>query len=508
MSGASLRFRNAGYEDPKPFLKVKGREILWWVLDQFKQVDKTILILSRALPHANRTRLQEIIDQSERAIEILEIDPHRLGPSHAVYQAGPRIDPNGEVVVSYCDFYSLFSEQYFWDRLSNCDALIGSYTGFHPHMSMNTRYAYMRRLLGGYVAEVREKAAFTPLPTSEEASCGWYAVAKGQDLFDALDWQFASDRSTNGEFYLSECFNYFTAEKRKLDCLNVTHFCQWGTPEDYEYFVAQMDLVQRALRQMGRSLDHFEKLSDVQSRPTLICLAAGSGRRFTNAGYEVPKHRLPILGVTCVELAESSVRTAVSKLRVVREIESSAEDSLEDRGSQIPVRQVQTGGPTQGQAASAFIALGAVEDSDGPIVILACDSCLLDIGEFEPEVNYILVSRPNREQLANPKESSWAVVDDCGRVIDVMVKPESIGGSELRLVGGFVFADLATAREASNLWKDIDHHHSEVYLDDVFKAMVGNHPVAAMNVDVLDFGSPFQYENVRYFHSLNEQMAK
>ena len=48
----------------------------------------------------------------------------------------------------------------------------------------------------------------------------------------------------NGEYYASLPYNYMVRDRLKVWCpVNVSYFCQWGTPEDMEEYLFWMNTI-------------------------------------------------------------------------------------------------------------------------------------------------------------------------------------------------------------------------------------------------------------------------
>ena len=75
LGGVGKRFSDLGYDDPKPLIKVLGKEIIFWVLDNLKisANDKVYIVYNKELdnfdfvdhfgkyPHLNFLRLESFL---------------------------------------------------------------------------------------------------------------------------------------------------------------------------------------------------------------------------------------------------------------------------------------------------------------------------------------------------------------------------------------------------------------------------------------------------------------
>lgn len=139
MSGIGKRFVDAGYYHLKPLIPIGNSRVIFEVMSMFPGIEDPLFIVSKE--HKQKAELLTYLKDNWPKAHISQIPAHKLGPGHAIYESKDFIDLNRPSIVSYCDFSGNWNFQDFCDELSKVDSLILTYTGFHPHMLRNTRYA-------------------------------------------------------------------------------------------------------------------------------------------------------------------------------------------------------------------------------------------------------------------------------------------------------------------------------------------------------------------------------
>ena len=137
MAGTGNRFVEAGYEDPKPLIKVNGKRIIEYILEMFEEED-VVFICNET--HLNNTKMYDVLKKLKPKSTIISMKNHKLGPVYTVKKAYDYILDDEEVIISYCD------NPYVWDRAdfntyvkeNELDGCILSHTGFHPHTLAQT----------------------------------------------------------------------------------------------------------------------------------------------------------------------------------------------------------------------------------------------------------------------------------------------------------------------------------------------------------------------------------
>ena len=84
MSGYGERFRSQGYNVPKPLIEVEGKTFVQHVYEMFDPNDEFIFICNNEHLMNSSYRMREIILSFCPAGKIYGIEPHKLGPIHAV----------------------------------------------------------------------------------------------------------------------------------------------------------------------------------------------------------------------------------------------------------------------------------------------------------------------------------------------------------------------------------------------------------------------------------------
>ena len=195
------------------------------------------------------------------------------------------IDDDREIIISYCDYGTVWNYKKFLIEKGDWDGFIPCYTGFHPHMLGNDNYAYCK-LQDGLVSEVREKQPFGKNKMGEYTSNGTYYFKSGRILKKYFKELVDLNIEVNGEFYVSLVYNLLIRDGLKVGVFLIEKMLQWGTPYDLEIY-------------KGWS-NYFNNKKNIFIPPscpdntTLILPMAGKGSRFSDIGYSIPKPFLPI----------------------------------------------------------------------------------------------------------------------------------------------------------------------------------------------------------------------
>ena len=108
MSGVGRRFVEAGYKEPKPLIVVDGQPIIKHVIDLFPGTE-VHCICNRN--HIETTNMRSLLESYGATVHVIE--GHSLGPVYAVSQIFDTITDDEEIIVSYCDYGTVWDYQKF-----------------------------------------------------------------------------------------------------------------------------------------------------------------------------------------------------------------------------------------------------------------------------------------------------------------------------------------------------------------------------------------------------------
>jgi NDP-sugar pyrophosphorylase family protein len=505
MSGVGKRFVDAGYNDPKPLIIVEGKPIIQHVVELFPGESKFTFICNDF--HLKTTNMRNILLSIVPNANIVEVDvSNRRGPVHAVLQASHVIDDNEEIIVSYCDYGTLWRYDLFKHELKvlEPDGAIPCYTGFHPHMLGSDNYAFVKEN-NLWMTEIQEKKPFTENKMNEYASNGTYYFRNGSILKKYFTNLIELNLHVNNEFYVSMAYSLMVRDNLNVRVFEIEKMLQWGTPKDLEEYLSWSNYFLHRNKKFNEAfVDKFDT--------TLILPMAGAGSRFSLQGYEDPK---PLLKVE----DEHMIVQAVSCLP---ETKNKHFICLENHIEKYPIKSaIQSKYPeskftiineiTEGQACTCEKAYKThFIDPNKPVMISACDNGVYyNIEEYESLVNdksvdIILWSFSNNAtSKLYPHMYAWIDVDKDNFVKRVSVKKAFTDcENKYAIIGTMLFKKLSFFQKGLDyIYKNNIRTNGEFYVDNMIQPLVEmGLKVKIFNVNnYLCWGTPNDYKTYEYW---------
>jgi dTDP-glucose pyrophosphorylase len=260
MAGEGSRFKQAGYDTPKPFLPVVGKAMIKQVMENVKPLEPHRYILIYRRDH--KDYVEQIFSEHDN-ISGFVLNYKTEGAACTVleaegllnnYRHEPLIIANSDQLVTWNDgekavkaHWGYTSNLHFKEsnqiqdminraRLDLCEGMIATFRASHPKWSyVKTRTEFCGIDL---VTEVAEKEVI-----SNHATCGIYYYSASHFFIDAAKEMIKNNERSNGEFYVCPVYNKIMKMNKtaRIGHYPVLSMYGLGTPEDYERFITTTD---------------------------------------------------------------------------------------------------------------------------------------------------------------------------------------------------------------------------------------------------------------------------
>jgi UDP-N-acetylglucosamine diphosphorylase / glucose-1-phosphate thymidylyltransferase / UDP-N-acetylgalactosamine diphosphorylase / glucosamine-1-phosphate N-acetyltransferase / galactosamine-1-phosphate N-acetyltransferase len=224
MAGMGSRFRQAGFDRPKPLIDVLGRPMYAWATESLPldQGSRLIFILLGSQPECPEL-IRDIEQRYARHKPIVLTVPElTAGQAITVLRAKDFINQDEPLLIHNAD--TAFEANSRWVEQAADENLDGALLVFP---SQEKRWSFSRENANGQVDLVREKEVISPW-----ASTGTYWFGRGSDFVRAAETRFQSGRREATEFYVGPLYNDLIQQGAKVKNFPIQKLYCFGTPED------------------------------------------------------------------------------------------------------------------------------------------------------------------------------------------------------------------------------------------------------------------------------------
>ncbi len=214
LAGKGTRLRPHTHTVPKPMLKVAGKPVMDYVLDDVRKlgaVDEVIYITGHLKETVEKHARAKYPDMPARFIEQMVQD----GTAGAVALAKPYID--GPVLIIFVD--TIFDADLSMVTSSPDDGIIWT-----KEVEDYQRFGVVVTDASGHMTKIVEKPT---TPISKRANIGLYYIRNWKLLFEGIEHTLRQP-ANKGEFYLTDAFQYMIDHGAKIKVEDVAGWYDAG----------------------------------------------------------------------------------------------------------------------------------------------------------------------------------------------------------------------------------------------------------------------------------------
>ena len=232
MSGAGSRFAKAGYELPKPMIKVGRRMMIEVVIENIRPSCDHQFIFICQKAHLDDFALAETLNEAAPGCKIVTADGLTEGAACSVLLARELLENDNPLMMANCDQYVDMDIDAFVSeaKTSGSDGFIMTMKAF------DSRWSFVKFDEDGAISGVYEKQV-----VSDEATVGIYYFKRSRDFVFYSNQMIAKDLRVNGEFYVAPVYNELLLDGLSIGIQNIgplsTQMHGLGVPEDLEAFL-------------------------------------------------------------------------------------------------------------------------------------------------------------------------------------------------------------------------------------------------------------------------------
>ena len=223
MAGEGNRFKEKGYDVPKPLVPVKGIPMFQYTEQQIGiDFDERIFIVRKD------NNITDTIKSLYSNATVIELDELTEGTACTLYKAKELFAKGDSVFVSNCDQSVEWDSNKVRTIIDNgVDGLIATF----ECPDKNPKWSFAKTV-ADKVVEVAEKKAI-----SDRATVGYYYWRDAGQMFRNIDQMIEANDRVNNEFYTCPVYNYTIKEGANVCAFDVQSMQGIGTPEDLESYI-------------------------------------------------------------------------------------------------------------------------------------------------------------------------------------------------------------------------------------------------------------------------------
>lgn len=223
MAGRGSRFRDAGFDLPKPMIPINGKPMVEWAAAPLVRISSNFRFIFVALEEDLGSGLGSVLS---RLGEVVALKEMKEGAVQSALAARHLVDSKDPLLLANCDQFIDWELDSWLDFCRHDDGSVLTFTSSNPH------HSYVEAEMGR-VKRVKEKEVI-----SNQAVAGLYWYKTGALFVKGAEMLVESQERTNGEYYVSPIFNHLISTGATVSHMEIpadrTHML--GTPEELSIF--------------------------------------------------------------------------------------------------------------------------------------------------------------------------------------------------------------------------------------------------------------------------------
>lgn len=232
MAGEGSRFRDAGYQDIKPLIRVNNKTMIQIVIENINIEAEYIFIVREE--DEKLYNISNYISSYTKNYKIVLQKGKLPGAVSSSLLASQLIDNDDHLLIANVD-------QYLEDDIPS---IVNSFIskgvdgGILTFENSDPKWSYVKRNNFETVDAVAEKNVI-----SNEATCGIYFWNKGSDYVKYANKMIEKNIKTNNEFYICPVYNEAIEDHKLIVSHKIKAMHGLGTPDDLDIFLQKNILV-------------------------------------------------------------------------------------------------------------------------------------------------------------------------------------------------------------------------------------------------------------------------
>jgi dTDP-glucose pyrophosphorylase len=225
MAGRGIRFSDAGYSQPKPFIDVNG-------LPMFAHSERCIGLnfTKRVFIVRKDQNFRDGILQYYPDATVVELEEETQGTACTLLEAREHYENDGAIFIANCDQHVEW-QRWMAEQIINQNEVDGMIAVF-PCPDRHPKWSYAELGQDKIITRVAEKD-----PISDWATVGFYYWQDAREFTASAERMIAANDRVNGEFYTCPTYNYISSGKY-IRAMEVEKMQGIGTPEDLKLWLS------------------------------------------------------------------------------------------------------------------------------------------------------------------------------------------------------------------------------------------------------------------------------
>ena len=236
LAGAGSRFKNDGYDIPKPLINISGKPMVIQACEHLPDSKKHQFICLK--DHVNEYEINKKIKSYYNKAEVISISNITEGQAKTCEEGLKSINLEDPLLITACDNGVVWNEANLEELINDMSVDVIVWT-FRNHVSSKLKphmYGWVDTDSYSNIKAVSVKKPISENPINDHAIVGTFYYRKAAYFNESIKRLFQKNSRVNGEFYIDSSISELIEIGLKVKVFEVEHYICWGTPDDLRTF--------------------------------------------------------------------------------------------------------------------------------------------------------------------------------------------------------------------------------------------------------------------------------
>ncbi len=235
MAGKGIRFKQEGYNLPKPFIPIMGMPMFIAAINSFPPSERQIILCQKDF--IERYSFKKTTMKYLPNCKIISVNGTTEGQASTCLLAENELISDEPITISSCD-YQLVYDQKKYEKLikdNKVDVIVWTFEIGQILKKNPKAFAYCKTE-GQKVTNIIEKQLISRTPQFDAAVVGTFTYRRASDFIFSAKKMIKKNIRVNGEFYVGTSINQLIELGKNVVIFPVKKFISFGDPFELQLY--------------------------------------------------------------------------------------------------------------------------------------------------------------------------------------------------------------------------------------------------------------------------------
>jgi len=235
MAGIGKRFKNAGYDLPKPLIDINGKPMFVRAVESLPKADKIIFVCLKN--HIKKFRIDKIIKSYFPKSIVITSKKKILGQAVDCLEASRYLKKSDNLTIGACDNGMVYDFKSLKNKIKNSDLVVWTFKDKKIVSKNPKMYGYVKTDKKDNIVKISCKKKISKIAWKDHVIIGAFSFKRAEVFLKYTKKLLLTKLKINNEFYIDTVAEMCVNSGIKVKANLVKKYYGWGTPKDLKNYL-------------------------------------------------------------------------------------------------------------------------------------------------------------------------------------------------------------------------------------------------------------------------------